>query len=204
MPYGESCGLRCRLAAVVASATLAWAGCGTGEAPPAPQPTPAPQPAPATPTDEAIAWTGSMCSDLVPVVEALRTPPRVNLANGAATRQAYLDYLGDAQQRAEQARRAVDVAEPAPVPGGAEVVQDVRDRVAELREDLASARARVEAANPGDTAAVGEAIAAAGSVLGSLGNSAQARAAISVDPQLHLAFERAQPCEPLRTIAGPS
>lgn len=191
-----------RLTVVVASAALALAGCANGGVPAAPETTP--QPAPAAPTDEAVAWTDSVCGALVPVVETVRNPPPVDLTNAAATRQAYLDYLGDAQQRGAQALQALDEAGPLPVEGGEELARDVRDQVTDLGDDLADARARVEAADPGDIAAIGEAVAAASQVLGSLGNTAQAVAAISGDPQLRPAFERAQSCEQLRTIGGPS
>jgi hypothetical protein len=181
--------------AVVASATLALAGCGpSGE--------PAP-PEPAQPTNEAVTWANSICGSLVPAVEALTSPPPVDLDNAAATRQAYIEYLEDAHQRAEQALQALDAAGPAPVPGGEELARNVRDQLADLRDDLADALARVEAAEPGDVAAVGEAVVAAANVLGSLANAAHAAAVISGDPQLRPAFVQAQSCERLRTITDP-
>ncbi len=173
-------------------------GFATGGVAAAQQQPATPQHAPATPPENAIAWTDSTCGALAPVVETLRNLPSVDLNDPAATRQAYLDRLGEAQQRAEQALQALETAGPPPVQGGEEVAQDVRDQVTELRDNLADARAGVEAADPGDVVAVGEAIAATGNMVDAAINIAQAIAAISGDPELRPAFEQAQSCEPLR------
>ena len=73
------------LAALAAAAGLAVAGCGEAGAPRAPEPDA--QPAPAAPPDDAtIAWTDSVCSALVPVVDTLQTPPPVDFTDPASTR----------------------------------------------------------------------------------------------------------------------
>ena len=182
--------------AVVAAAALVTTACGAGEEPVAPQP--------AAPTDEAVAWAESACGAMVPVVESVTDPPPVDLSDPAATRQAYLDYLGAARTQADQAVRAVEEAGPPPVPGGEELARDVRDQLGDLQDDLGDARSRLESAAPNDVAGVGEAIAAAGNVIGSLGNTAHAVAAISGDPQLRPAFEQAQACNDLQLMTDRS
>lgn len=197
---------RCALVAVTA-AGLVLAGCANDTMPTAPAPIPQPVPAPTetAPADEpAVAWTGTICTALVPVVDSLRTPPPVDFTDPAGTRQAYLAYIDGALQRSEQAVHEVNGAGAPPVEGGEELAQNVRDQVSDLRKDLADARARLEAADPGDVAAIGQAVAAAGNVLGSLGNSAQAVGEISADPRLRPAFEQAESCQQLRTIGNSS
>jgi hypothetical protein len=190
------------LAAVAAAAAFAVAGCGEADAPTTPELDP--QPTPSAPDDATIAWTDSVCGALVPVVDALQTPPPVNFADPAATREAYLSYIDGALQRAEQAVQEVEGAGPPPVEGGDELAQNVRDQVTDLREDLADARQQIESADPSDVAALGQAVAAVGNVLGSLGNSAHAAGTIAADPRLRPAFEQADSCEQLTTIGDPS
>lgn len=96
----------------------------------------------------------------------------------------------------------VDRAGPAPVEGGNELAQDVRDQLTDLREDVADARAHVERTDPNDAATVGQAVAAGGNVVTSLGNSAQAISAISGDDRVRPAFEQAESCERFRTMGG--
>jgi hypothetical protein len=178
------------------------AGCGEADAPTAPEPDA--QPVPSAPDDATIAWTDSVCGALVPVVDALQTPPPIDFTDPAATREAYLAYIDAAVQRAEQAVQEVGGAGPPPVEGGDELAQDVREQVTDLREDIAEARQQIEAADPSDVAALGQAVSAVGNVLGSLGNSAHASGTIAADPRLRPAFEQAESCEQLTTIGSPS
>ena len=143
-------------------------------------------------------WTGTVCGALIPVVEALRRPPALDPANTAVTQRAYGSYLGDARQKAERALGEVTAAGPPPVEGGEQLAQNVRNQVVDLRDDLAEARAQVERADPNDAVAVGQAVAAAGNVLSSLGNSTQALSTVSGDPRLEPAFREAPSCAQLR------
>jgi len=117
---------------------------------------------------------------------------------------AYLAYIDRALGEAEQAARQVDEAGAAPVQGGDELTQDVQSRLADLRQDLMQAKTQVEGADPADPVAFGRAAAAAGNILGSMGHSAQAVAAVSGDPQLNAAFDRAESCNQLRTFGTSS
>jgi hypothetical protein len=189
------------IAALATTAGLVVTGCAEQAVPTAPQAEP--QPAPTTAGEATIAWTDSVCSALVPVVDALRTPPPVDFTDAAATREAYLSYIDEALRRAEQAVQDVEDAGPPPVAGGDELAQDVRDQVTDLRDDLAEARQQVDAADPNDPAAIGQAVAVAGDVLGSLGNSAHAAGVIAADPRLRPAFEQAESCDQLASIGDP-
>ncbi|MHA6626364.1 hypothetical protein ACU61A_13095 [Pseudonocardia sichuanensis] len=201
---------RAVVAALAATAALALAGCAADEVP-APAPPAAPAPAPPQPDaadpppDEAtIAWTGTVCSAVAPVVETLRTPPPVDFTNAAATREAYLAYIDATLQDAEQAVRQVRDAGAPPVEGGDELTQEVRTQVEDLTEDLTEARVQLERADPDDVGAIGHAVATVGNLMGSLGNSVQAIGEIRTDPRLDAAFEQAPECRQLTTIGEPS
>jgi hypothetical protein len=204
------------VAALVATATLALAGCagdeaaGPAPAPPA-APAPVPEPVPPQPgaadppADEAtIAWTGTVCGAVAPVVETLRTPPPVDFTNAAATREAYLAYIDATLQDAEQAVRQVQDAGAPPVDGGDELAQEVRSQVEDLTEDLTEARVQLERADPNDVGAIGHAVATVGNLMGSLGNSVQAIGEIRTDPRLDAAFDQAPQCRQLIAIGEPS
>jgi hypothetical protein len=192
------------LAAVTAAAGLAIAGCSDGAGPPAPAPEPTAQPAPTTGVASAtVTWTDSVCSALVPVAQAVTAPPPSALSDPVATKQAYLTYIDGALGMTDHAEQQVDQAGAAPVQGGAELARRIQEQLGDLREDLAQARAQIDRADPGDPAALGQAVAAAGNIVGSMANSAQAVAAVSRNPELDAAFEQAPSCAPLRAIRPP-
>jgi hypothetical protein len=195
------------IAATAAAVGVTLAGCGsTAEqvAPPSTAPPPAAAaPAMGPPSARAVAWTDSVCGALVPVVENLVDPPGFDITAPAATRDAFSAYLAQAQAAAGQALEDVTDAGAAPVDGGAEVAEEVRSDVIELRDDLADARSQVEQADPDDPAAIGRAVVAAGNIVGAITNSAQALAAIDGDPRLDAAYAQADSCERLRAI-GPT
>lgn len=199
------------VAAMVAAAALALAGCAgdevTAPATPAPAPAPVPpQPGAADPpADEAtVAWTGTVCSAVAPVVETLRTPPPVDFTNAAATREAYLAYIDATLQDAEQAVQQVQGVGAPPVEGGDELAQEVRSQVEDLTQDLTEARVQLERADPTDVGAIGHAVATVGNLMGSLGNSVQAVGEIRTDPRLDAAFDQAPECQQLNLIGEPS
>lgn len=190
-------------AALMAGAGLALAGCGGGAAPVAPPPPP--QSAPTAAVDPAVVtWTGSVCSALTPVVQTLGTPPHSDVSDAAAAKQAYLAYVDRALRETEQAEQQVDQAGAPPVQNGDDLAQDVRGQLVDLRHDLEQAKAQLEQADPSDPAALGQAMSAAGNIVSSTGDSAQAVTAVSGDPQLNAAFNQAASCDQLRTIGAPS
>ena len=111
----------------------AWAlvACGTGAVPAPAPPAPAPAPAPpaAAPNPEALAWTGSVCSAVGPVVATLKAPPAIDQNAWPATRQAYLSYLDDAVGRTDTALRELATAGPPPVENGPQLADQVRTQV---------------------------------------------------------------------------
>ena len=192
------------LAAVTAAAALATAGCSESAGPPTPAPEPTVEPAPTTEVAPAtVPWADSVCSALVPVVQVVMAPPSSDLSDPAATKLAYLTYIDGALGKTDNAEQQVHQAGAAPVQSGDELAQGIQEQLGDLRQDLEQARAHIERADPGEPAALGQAVAAAGNIMGSMGNSAQAVAEVSRDPQLDTAFEQAPACAPLRAIRPP-
>ena len=159
--------------------------------------TPLPPPDPAL---SALDWTSALCAGLQPVVDTLATPPKPDLRDLAATRQAYLSHLTAAARLAEQARQQLELAGAPAVPDGDQVAARVRDELARMRSHIERARARLERTGPADAALLGAAVGSAADVLGSLGSSAQALTTISSHPQLGPAFRVAPACASLRSV----
>jgi hypothetical protein len=185
--------------AVAAAATLTLTACAPDAAPGGDPAAQAP-----SPEDQTVQWVDVVCSSVVPVVGTLRTPPAPDLDDLAATQQAYSGYLADAIVQAEEALTDIESAEPPPIDGGQQVADDVYGDVAQMRDDLVDAKARVDGVDPADPAALGPAVAGAGDVLSSLGSSAQATTTLSEDPRLEPAFQQAGSCEPLREVGTPA
>ncbi len=141
-----------------------------------------------------------MCDGLQPVVSGLAAPPAPNLADVAGTRQAYLDYLGVALQRTDQALQLLDVVGPPPVPDGDRIGAQIREQLTQMRTDIDQARNQLQQADPGNPISIGLAVTSTANIFASLANSAQALAAIKDGPQLGPAFAQAPSCEPFRTV----
>jgi hypothetical protein len=139
-----------------------------------------------------------VCEAVAPVVTTLTTPPPVDQDAWPATRQAYLGYLDEAASRTDTALQALAAAGPPPIENGQQLADQVRTQVEDLQADLAEARAELAAADPNSPVAIGPVIAAAGDVLASFGNSAQAVGSIVTDQRLRPAFEQAPACAQLR------
>ncbi len=198
--------LRCRLALLVAAVGLAVAGCADNAAP-APSPAPAPPvvtsaPLPASPQPATLDWTRSMCQSLQPAFDRLGTLPQPDLGNLAATRQAYIDYLGTARNATQQAIDQLPSVGPPPVDNGQQVFDNMRNQLIQLREDLDNALAQLNRADPNDVGAIALAVTAAGNVLGAVGNRAQVLDDLAVDPQLRAAVDQTPQCQNLTGTNG--
>jgi hypothetical protein len=187
---------------VLSAAVWLAAGCGQDAAPTT---TPATPPAAdlTAISEQTVQWTDSVCGALVPVAESLASPPGFDLTAPAATRDAYLAYLTQAQAATDQALDGIAAAGPAPVDDGEQVAEEVRSDVTELRDDLADARTQLEQAIADNPAAIGSAAVAAGNIVGAVANNAQALSALDGNPRLDAAFEQAQSCQQLRAVPTP-
>ena len=190
--------LRRPLAVLVAAAGLAVAGCANNAAP-----SPAPalpvetstQTQPAEPQTATVDWARSMCQALDPAFEQLGAPPQPDLGNLAATRQAYIDYLGTARNATQQAIDGLTAIGPPPVDNGVQVLESMRIQLVQLREDLDEAMAQLNRADPNDVGGAGLALGAASNVLAALGNRAQVLANLVTDPQLRAAIDQTPECQ---------
>ncbi|HEX5348884.1 MAG TPA: hypothetical protein VFW64_17530 [Pseudonocardiaceae bacterium] len=195
--------LRRPLAVLVAAAGLAVAGCATSpnNAPGAQSAAPAPPAASATPPVEPQAatlnWASSMCQALHPVFGKLGAPPKINFGDLATTRQAYINYLGNARQATQQAIDLLPSVGAPPVPNGQQMLDQMRNQLSESRKDLDGALAQLNQADPRDSVATGLAIGGAGTVLGALGNRVQVPGNLAPDPQLRAAINQTPECQNL-------
>ena len=191
---------------IVAGTVLALSGCAaeTATTPPAAPPPPTDPASMTVPQEQTVAWTDSVCGALVPVAENLADLPEFDLSAPAATRQAYLTYLTDAQAAVDRALDGVSAAGAAPVDDGAQVAEEVRNELTELRDDLGDARTQLEQADPTDPSAIGRSAVVAGNLVGALGNQAQSLGALDGNPRLDAAFEQAQSCQQLRAVRTPA
>jgi hypothetical protein len=192
----------CFPAVLTAAVGLALAGCGQ-ETALATTPATAPAAEPTAVSEQAVQWTDSVCGALVPVTESLANSPGFDLTAPAASRDAYLAYLAQAQAATDRALENIAAAGPAPVDGGQQVTEEVRSDVTELRDDLADARTQLEQADANDPAAIGASVVAAGNIVGAVANNAQALSVLDGNPRLDAAFEQAQSCQRLRAVQTP-
>ena len=182
--------------AVLAAAGFAVAGCADNTVPaPAPLLPEVTSTQPAEAQTATVDWARSMCQALDPAFEQLGAPPQPDLGNLVATRQAYIDYLGDARSAAQQAIDRLAAVGAPPVENGVQVLESMRIQLVQLREDLDEAMAQLNRADPNDVGGAGLALGAAGNVLAALGNRAQVLANLVVDPQLRAAIDQTPECQ---------
>jgi hypothetical protein len=136
-----------------------------------------------------------MCQALDPAFEQLGAPPQPDLGNLAATRLAYIDYLGNARNAAQQAIDRLAAVGAPPVDNGQQLFESMRIQLVQLREDLDQALAQLNRADPNDVGGAGLALGAAGNVLAALGNRAQVLANLAIDPQLRAAINQTPECQ---------
>jgi hypothetical protein len=193
--------LRRPLAVLVAAAGLAVAGCADNNVPGTPPPVSSPpvmtSALPPEPQLATLDWARSMCQALSPAFDRLGVPPSPDLGNLAATRQTYINYLGNARNAAQQAIDQLSSVGPPPVDNGQQVLDNMRNQLVQLRNDLDEALAQLNRANPNDVGASGLALGAAGNILGALGNRAQVLANLATDPQLRAAISQTPECQNL-------
>ena len=195
--------LRCRLGVLVAAAGLAVAGWANNAAP-APALPVVTSALPAQPQPVTLDWTRSVCQSLQPAFDRFGTPPQPDLGNLAATRQAYIDYLSDVRNAAQQAIRQLSSVGAPPVDNGQQVFDTMRNQLIQLREDLDQAVAQLNRADPNDVGALGLAVGAAVNVLGALGNRAQVLDDLAIDPQLSAAANQTPECRNLTGTNAPT
>jgi hypothetical protein len=187
--YQEGIMSRATRAMVAAAAALTLVACvdQPGSAPP-------PVAAPAEPAPSTREWAAQLCRTLDPVYGTLGTPPPVDLADGAATLQAYQVHLAEVESATQQASGRVGTLGTPPVENGEQAVADIREHLADVGRDAARTRALLDQVDPTDPLAVEQATATAVNGLGTLGNSPQLLDLLGVYPQLDEAVAEAPEC----------
>jgi hypothetical protein len=151
---------------------------------------PAPQPA-------TVQWMNSTCQVLRPAFDQLGTPPQADINDLAAMRQAYLTYLENGRNTAQQAIDRLSSVGVPPVANGQQILDQTRNQLTQLRNDLNDAVAQLRRADAHDVSAIGRAVGAAGNVMGALGNRVQVLASLATDPQLRAALNQTPECQNL-------
>ncbi|MDQ2789804.1 MAG: hypothetical protein M3Y73_08865 [Actinomycetota bacterium] len=203
---GQGAALRRRLAVVVVAGGLAVAGCGNptnaptnppanptnapGASPTAPSPPILSSTPPAQPQAASLTWAKSMCQALHPALGQLGSPPQPDLNNTAATRQAYISYLGNARNTTQQAIDRLVSIGPPPVENGLLILDQMSTQLGQLRDNLNDALAQLTQATPNDSGAMVRAFGAASHVVGLLST-------LATDPQLRAAVDQTPECQNL-------
>jgi hypothetical protein len=191
-----------RAAVVLLMGALLVVACAS-PAPPAPPPPPPPPPTPTgTPQEQALAWTSAVCSALIPLTVQLTAPPRFNVNDPAATRQAYSVYLGEGLAATDRAREALAATGPAPVPGGDAIAEQVRGDVADLRANLLDAKNQVDQVDPNNPIALGRTVLGIAGVVNALLNGAAVVRTLNQDPALRAAYTQAPSCQQLQNAGA--
>lgn len=184
--------LRRPITVLVIAAGFTVAGCanpaGTapGESPAVPSPPVASSAPPAESQSSTLSWARSMCQALGPTFSQLGKPPQPDPSNPITTRLAFITYLNDSANTAQQAIDRLSSIGAPPVENGQQILDQVRVQLTQLRDNLKQAVTRLEAADSNDMAAFGQAFAAAGNVIGLVGtleSESQLRAAINQTPE---------------------
>lgn len=190
--------LRRPLAVLAAAAglTVVVAGCANNptNAPGAPSVTPIPPVESSIPSAQpqatTVNWARSLCQALQPAFGQLGAPPQPNPGDPAATRQSFVNYLGNARNATQQAIDRLSTIGPPPVDNGPQLLSQIRTQLVGLRDNLNDAVAQLNQANPNDSGAIGRAFGAAGNVVGLLGT-------LTTDPQLSAAIKQTPECQHL-------
>jgi hypothetical protein len=195
--------LRRPLAVVVVAAGFALAGCANnptnapGASSTAPSPPVLSSTPPAQPQAAVATWATSMCQALRPALAQLGSPPQPDLNNTAATRQAYINYLGNARNATQQAIDRLSSVGPPPVANGPQILGQMTTQLSQLRDSLNDALTQLNQPNPNDSVAMGQAFSVASHVVG-LFNT------LNSDPQLRAAIDQTPECQSLTSVNGTS
>jgi hypothetical protein len=189
--------LRRRVAVLVVTAGLTVGGCASNPARAPAAVSTAPTTSPAQPqTAVALTWARSFCQALHPVFDQLGAPPRPDLNNLDATRQALVNYLADTRNVTQQAIDRLSSIGPPPVVNGPLILLQIRGQLIALRDNLNDAVTQLGRADPNDSGAIGMAFGAAASVVGLLGT-------LTTDAQLRAAINQAPECQSLSPSPPP-
>jgi hypothetical protein len=195
--------LRRPLAVVVVAAGFALAGCANNStsAPSASSTAPSPPVMSSTPPGQPQAavstWATSMCQALRPALAQLGTPPQPDINNTAATRQAYINYLGNARNATQQATDRLSSIGPPPVANGPQILSQMTTQLGQLRDSLNDTLTQLNQPNPNDSVAMQQALSVASHVVGLFST-------LNADPQLRAAIEQTPECQNLATVNGTS
>jgi hypothetical protein len=198
--------MRCRTATIRVAAVVATlcamllAGCTqnvSGTAVPDPRPAPAEGPG-----SDPVAWVDKVCGSLLQFVQAAGTAPDIGSApDPAAVKKSLSDYLGSIVTGVRSGREQLRTVGRSPVGGGDETVAKLDQQLDRLEREFSAAKAKVDAANPNDPAAFGQALTEVGKSLNEVTTSAEL-GELSTMARFNKAAEQAPSCQQLRQLSG--
>jgi hypothetical protein len=186
-----------RLALIAAVlSVLLGTGCtmsvdGTAVADPAPAPTEGPG-------SDPVAWVDRVCGALLSFTTPALEQPDFGDADLASIKKRLSDYLGTIVTGLQQSRTQLGQVGRSPVEGGDETVTRIDGALTELEQDIATAKGKVDSADPSDPEEFLATITEAETELGRIAEP-NALADLGALPRLDKAAAKALNCQQLTT-----
>jgi hypothetical protein len=162
--------------------------------------TPAADPAPAPtegPGSDPVLWVDRVCGSLLAFTGPTLTQPQFgDSPDLPSIKQKLSTYLSGILDGLNQSRTQLGAVGRSPVGGGDEAVARIDDVLQKLQDDISSAKAKVDSADPDDPQAFLATISDAQTQLGRL-NTPDALADLSSSPRLQKAAAKAANCQQL-------
>jgi hypothetical protein len=178
--------------AVAAAAFAGMTACGPSAAPG----TEAPKP------DPVAGWSDSVCGSVLAFATSATAAPDFAAATDlAAVQRTFSDYLGTLVTGLRDGREALAAAGAPPVATGAGVLDRVRTAMTRLEQDLAGARATVDAADPRDPRAFVASVRQVESTVRAM-EVPDVVGELSAVPELAGAARTTPQCRKVRTLAA--
>lgn len=154
--------------------------------------------APPVPTsDGAVAWADDVCGALLPLADALSTPPKVGSSDPEALGEGFGRYFDDGVAALDASLAGLAAVGPSPVDGGDEIVTGLTGTLTTTRTSLAAAKTRLDAIDPADPSELVTSLPALLEPLEAFSDLSDPATALSENPALDRAAEQAPNCRAL-------
>ena len=191
-------------AVLVASASLALAGCGTKDAG-SPVGAAASQTSGATGSasssnsgssssgsSDAVQWADQFCGAMQSFVDVAKQPPKFDTSNPAAAKSGLSTYFGQLSDGFGKAGDQLKALPKAPTPSGDQVVSKMVDLFGQMKTAFADSKSKIDNADPNDPTA---GMTAATESLSKLSDLTDPLKDVKADPELEKAASQAPKCQ---------
>ncbi|BBF99250.1 MULTISPECIES: hypothetical protein [Pseudonocardia] len=141
-------------------------------------------------------WTDRMCSAVLPFMQTAVEGPAAG-----DPQQAVGDYLGRTTEALDRTLGDLDRLGPAPVDGGDALAANLQGGLGEMRSAFSGAKARVDALDPADPAAVERDLPGALEPLAQLGSTAGPLDQVTGNPEIAVTFRASAACGELTRLS---